>query len=475
MNLKFKLLISIIVIFFSSNAFCLIGKLSENNGKVFFTTEKNTYQITSSDITISEIQTLIPFDTYVKLGSYIKDEDRHIIEVNYTPTIISGNIETSGKLIKDGQKLFLDNGKTKKLVKFAKAINFRGNHFDEKSINFYINKDVNVVGIYKNDIFEITAIVEKGLYDDINAEFPIDPKYKDSLRDDPFNFILKELPKNQITQKINSFKTTIINKQPVNPGDHILVISLAGRSGDDFDAVGGHFAIGTGVIDNNNKIKKLKIFNFYTKNNGKGIIPGSLTYQDYYGGLSAGQSNYRPIYTIIIYNVDEKKLKKASEEIQKSLSYMREYNDEGGLTNDCVNSSLDALYSAEIAENDDIFSIGKIYDGTSQPYDKNKYSAINYIIYYLFHSNADFIPRAAFISILERLKNYDIYRADFIFQQQTPSGRPIGGIPIKDGLDYIWAAHMEQERINRVKENNLTGNAQYQVPWVASELQNADF
>ncbi|MFC4892492.1 hypothetical protein ACFPDQ_05465 [Pseudofrancisella aestuarii] len=475
MNLKFKLLISIIIMLFSSNAFSLIGKLSENNGKIFFTEDKNTYQIISSEIIVSEIQTLIPFNTYVKLESYVKDEDKHLIEVNETPTIISGNIETSGKLIKDEQKLYLDNGKTKKLVKFAKAINFHGNHFDEKSINFYINKDVNVIGTYKNNIFEITAIVEKGLYDDINAEFPIDPKYKDSLKNDPFNFILKELPQNQITQKINSFKTTIINKQPINPGDYILIISLAGRSGDDFDAVAGHFAIGTGVINDNKKIDNFKVFNFYTKNNGKGIIPGSLTYQDYYGGLSTGQSNYRPAYTIILYNVDEKKLEKASEEIEKSLSYMREYNDDGGLTNDCVNSSLDALYSANIAKDNSIFSISKIYDGTSQPYDKSKYSAINYVIYYLFHSNADFIPRAAFISMLERLENYDIYRADFIFQQQTPSGRPEGGIPVKDGLDYIWAAHLEQERINSAKENNLNGNAQYQVPWVASELQNVNF
>ncbi|APC97792.1 hypothetical protein [Francisella frigiditurris] len=474
MTSKIKLLFSCTLLLISNSSFSLIGKLSENNGKIFFTEGENTYQTTSSDIVISEIQTLIPFGTYVKLDSYIKDEDKRIIEVSETPIIISGNIETSGKLIKDGQKLFLDNGKTKQLVKFAKAINFRGNHFDEKSINFYINKNVNVIGIYKNKIFEITAIVQKGLYDDINTKFPIDPKYKDSLKDDPFNFILEELPKNQITQQINSFKTTILNKQQIKTGDHVLVISLAGRSGDDFNGVGGHFAIGTGVIDNN-KIKDLKIFNFYTKNNGKGIIPGSLTYQDYYGGLSTGQSNYRPIYTIIIYNVDEEKLKKASEEIQKSLSYMREYNDDGGLTNDCVNSSLDALYSANIAEDDSIFSISKIYNGTSQPYDKSKYSAINYIIYYLFHSNADFIPRAAFISMLERLENYDIYRADFIFQQQTPSGRPEGGIPIKDGLDYIWAAHMEQERVNSAKENNLTGNAQYQVPWVASELQNADF
>ena len=63
--------------------------------------------------------------------------------------------------------------------------------------------------------------------------------------------------------------------------------------------------------------------------------------------------------------------------------------------------------------------------------------------YSVQHDSNKYVPRVAFSGILKNLKNlekkFKITRADYIFQEQTPSARPVGGAP-SQGLMTVASA-----------------------------------
>ncbi|MEY8701983.1 hypothetical protein AB4F11_02855, partial [Francisella philomiragia] len=70
-------------------------------------------------------------------------------------------------------------------------------------------------------------------------------------------------------------------------------------------------------------------------------------------------------------------------------------------------------------------------------YAEDKYSYINNSWYYIFNNKRVFLPRSGFEYILENIETFNPKRVDFVFYNQTPSGRPIGGAPIAGVLKYF--------------------------------------
>src|SRR5690606_6145340 len=105
-----------------------------------------------------------------------------------------------------------------------------------------------------------------------------------------------------------AFRYTVFEKEEVKPGDHALIITLSGRQGDSFGSVNGHFVAGLAQVRPDYSLRG-EVSNAYVTN-GKDILSANTSLTNYFSHLVQGQNVYRPTYTLIVYGVDGKKLKK---------------------------------------------------------------------------------------------------------------------------------------------------------------------
>ncbi|QIW09420.1 hypothetical protein [Francisella sp. LA112445] len=432
-----RIFVCFLFVFSASQAWALVGKLSIQNGKLFFISNGNKFNLEGSKRDLKESKSLTHLDSLVVIENYTK-LDKNTLLLNEVPSSISGDVQLSGKLIADGKNLYIKTSASKIPVKFLYGVDFRGNHFDQKSIDYYVNKQVNVVGKSYGGYLHISAILLSNIFDNMNAKFPINTKYKDILDKNYQKFIIETLMKDKLSQRLQPFKATIINNSKVRNNDKALIISLAGRQGDDFATVGGHFVLGEATVDND-MLKDFSLFNFYTTKNKKMMIPAKISYVDYFGNLAQGQQNYRPTYTLIIYGVDKDKIQKMANVINRDLDYMRTSHDTGGISYDCVNTALHALYRAQFIDNPSSLSFLGLQTFYHAPkkYDSNNYSYLNNSWYYILNNKQVFLPRAGFEYILNNIQEFKPKRVDFVFYNQVPSGRPLGGAPIASIYTYL--------------------------------------
>ncbi|ASG67436.1 hypothetical protein CDV26_02620 [Francisella halioticida] len=432
-----KLFICFLFVLGANQAWALVGELSIQNGEFFLTSKNKKFNLQGDKKIIKESESLIHLDSLVVVNNYVK-VDENTLYLKEVPSSISGSIQFSGKLIRDQKSLYLDTTDDKIPIKLLYGVDFRGNHFDQKSINYYINKQVNIIGKFYGGYLHISAILLSNIFENIDAKFPINSKYKKSLDKNYQKFITETLMENEFSQNLQPFKVTIVNNAKVKNNDKALLISLAGRQGDDFATVGGHFVLGEATLDNN-MLKNFSLFNFYTTKNKKMMIPAEISYVDYFGNLSQGQQNYRSTYTLIIYGVDKDKIKKMANVINRDLNYMRISQDTGGIFYDCVNTALYALYRSQFIDNPSSLSfLGlQTFYRTPKKYDSSNYSYFNNSWYYILNSKKVFLPRAGFKYILENIREFKPKRVDFVFYNQIPSGRPLGGAPIASIYNYL--------------------------------------
>ncbi|WP_150466818.1 hypothetical protein [Francisella sp. SYW-9] len=434
-----KIFVCLLFVFVTtSQTWALVGKLNIQDGKFLLVTKDKKFNLKGDKETIEESKSLMSLCSLVVVNNYIKITGNTLF-LNEVPSSISGSIRLSGKLVAEGEKLFIVTSSDSKIpVKFLYGIDFRGNHFDKKSIDYYINKQVNVIGSSDGGYLHISAILLSNIFDNMSEKFPINSKYKSLLDKNYQKFITETLMKDKLSQNLQPFKATLINNAKVRNNDRALIISLSGRQGDDFATVGGHFVLGEATIDNN-MLRNFDLFNFYTTKNKKMVIPAKISYMDYFGSLSQGQQNYRPTYTLIIYGVDKLKIKKMKNVIDKDLNYMRISGDTGGLSYDCVNTALHALYRAQFIENPSSLSFLGLQTFYHAPkeYDVDNYSYFSNSWYYILNSRKVFMPRISFENILENIQKFKPKRVDFVFYGQIPSSRPLGGAPIAGVYNYL--------------------------------------
>jgi len=122
------------------------------------------------------------------------------------------------------------------------------------------------------------------------------------------------------------FATTLIHSRDGAPkdwsGKPALVIMVNGAQGDDDEAWGGHFAIGTGVIGEDGAISDLLINNFYSLDivSEKGILAAPTPLDRYLGDLNSGQGWYRPSFLAVAVLADAR----AATRVQDAFNRMFE-------------------------------------------------------------------------------------------------------------------------------------------------------
>ncbi len=373
-------------------------------------------------------------DTLVFIDSQNQIND-NTLYINDVPTAISGSERLTGVLVRQNHDLYLKVGDQDIPVKFIEAVGFRGNHFDQKSIGYYLNKKVNIIAEFDHGILYISAIVISNVFESINNLFPLDSNYKKLIEEDYVEFVTDTLMEDALSKNLEPFKATLFDDAKVKNGDHVLIISLSGRQGDDLVTVGGHFVLGEATVKHG-QLENFSFYNFYTTKNKKLMMPTKVSYEDYFGHLSQGQQNYRPTYTLLVYGVDKDKIKKMTEVIGRDLEYMRTSGDTGGISYDCVNTALHALYKSEFIENPNFLGLESFYT-PPKDYTEGKYSYFNNSWYYILNTKRVFLPRSGFEYVLENIETFNPKRVDFVFYNQTPSGRPVGGAPIAGVLKYF--------------------------------------
>ncbi|MGK0367680.1 MAG: hypothetical protein ACI9QD_000818 [Thermoproteota archaeon] len=392
------------------------------------------------------------------------------INISKVPQIVSGDIELNGRisLDKDKNLVMLDEAGNNYNASYIKAVNYYGNNFDELSIDHYMNKSVRTLGQIIDGNYIISAIVEKDLYSASQTiDFTLDINQKTNFENTPKNYIMNEMNTNQMSQDHPSFRKSVLGKSvKLKKGDKALVVTLAGRQGDDLTAAGGHFAIGTATVNSDMSLE-MEISNFYPKKNLKDIIPGHIHHLDYFSGISSGQTNYRPQYTLVVYgdvNSEMKnKLSKMRSRLDRTFNHMRSSKDSGGVNNNCTTASWKGLRAMGIKglHNRGIKNLRKILKIVNPLYFLGAKGWITReLSYVLANSTGEFIPRNAFNSFIGDLKSIGAKRIDFIFQAQVPSKRPEGGAAFDETNEYTWTAKMEKVRL----EQDLP------VEWVKEEL-----
>lgn len=263
------------------------------------------------------------------------------------------------------------------------------------------------------------------------------------------------MPTNYYSQSLRPFKTTLIKEKghKAKPGDAVIIITLSGRQGDHPGAAGGHFAIGSGTVQEDMTIKG-ETFNFYFEGE-KEVLAGNTDLNSYFGHLIQGQQNYRPTYTMIAYGKSASDLKKVRDNFEKDLHLVRTM--EGLRIQPQYNCSTTSNYylsqigvkgiHRNFLNND--FRITYV-PSTTKPtnpenYNKWWYNPVS-AAYALIVSRAEYMPRETFESYVKGFaskssrRKMGIKRVDYIFIPQYPSQRQIGGM----SLDSHWEGYKSQ-------------------------------
>jgi hypothetical protein len=438
-----------------------VGELVRNNNILQVSINKKSYDIIANKKVSKYIKSYeIDRSKFIFFGE-IKDNKYHMTK---TPQIISSKTEITGRLTKVEDRILLKTKSETYDVSFITPVNYYGNQFDEKSINFFINKDVRLLATKTENKLKVSAILEQHLYSASNIEGDLLPSAQiNNYNINRMSYIFQDLQTNELAQSLKSFREILIgDDEKIAPGEKALVVTYAGRQGDDLAAAGGHFAVGTALVKEDLSLD-MEIQNFYPRKNEKDIIPGHIHHLDYFGGVSTGQANYRPQWTIVAYGVDQQRLERMRASVDFTYDFIRSNDEVFSTFLNCTTSSWNALKSIGIrGTHNRGFTRRLRYLAFLNPmyHLSSTTSTSRQISYVLAKSKGEFLPRAAFESVVSDYQSIGATRIDIIFHQQLKSGRPQGGTAYNELKEYFWWEKAEKRRIQEGRS----------VEWVKDQL-----
>ncbi len=426
------------------------GTLVDQKGIFYIQNQEGELKIETSDLILKSLPSLykpafarqtnnkpytFEFNGIKKIDSFRLSE---------VPTIIPGPDQLKGILLFDDfSKTYMIDGH---LAVFGYTKNISGYSFDEISKKFFIGKNLIAEGYFNNDgLFLIQALTPVDLF---SATFS-DKKIKNAK-----NFILKEMPKNENSQKETSFRTTLYENQEIKGGDHALIIALSGREGDSFGAVYGHFAAGLAEVKEDLSLRG-EISNIYVTNT-KDILAGNTSLTNYYSHIVQGQNIYRPTYTMIIYGLNKKILKQYRDSLEELHIKLRTKNTLITPQFNCTTETIKALKDIEV-EGSYIQITNYLSGLATYPLKLSKIKG-KMVQYALANDPSRYQPTPAFQGLIKTFlsdkarKKLGVKRIDYIFYAQIPSQRPVGGM----ALESIWKASKFKKLYDMYEVNEST-------------------
>lgn len=449
--MKHALLLGLLSLSLSASAETIVGKLERTpEGKFLLKTQSEVVDLGFKNGTENHIDSFLGYSTYLRVSG---ERQGTSFIVHRTPTIQSGASRLSGILTITSSAVYIEQQQ----VVFEEAAAVNGTAFDAQSLRSFADRQVIANGTYEDGEFKVSALVPAYLYSAQALNGGLKPR--EEFLADPMAFAAKTINKNEYSQKGTSFRGTLMGEGEPRPGDHALVITLSGRQGDDLGAANGHFAIGMARVGEDLSLD-MEVHNYYPPKNEKQIIPGYIDYVDYFGHLTAGQANYRPTYTIVVYGEERERLLKMRASMDEEFANLRRGEDNFSIGHNCTTVSVHGLESIGVVGRQQRFP-RKIFD----PKNVLKLNPLYYtgdlqkisgqLSFSLGKNQAYYVPRPAFDSLLKNLKwllrkeRLNGQRVDYIFQAQTPSARAQGGTAANGFLESLKIRMKAQEHEKR--------------------------
>lgn len=358
--------------------------------------------------------------------------------ITKAPVIAKATLEKKGVLEYSGN--YQLNGE---LVNFRPGKDIDGTYFDEQSKQHFIGKNVITRGDYVNGVYSIASIIEADLFSALPAKKLIGTPEAQLLHSaflyNPMDYVLNILPEYERSSSVHSFRGNLFDHQKsksVKVGESVMIFTMSGHQGDDPISANGHLGVGLGYVQNDFSING-EIFNIYIPPlNRKEIVSGNTNWVDYFGHVISGQNNYRPTYTLLIYGVDQEKILRIRENLERYHAHFRVTEKQFSVSINC--GTLTALAMAR----ENIYGIHRNGKNGSKKFPvlptqfvkPTKMSAGKQISYVLKNPLAEYMPRNIFESLLKNFhylntqEKLGATRVDYIFYGQTPSARLRGGI-----------------------------------------------
>lgn len=432
----------------------LVGSLSgHQNNSLLTTSSRNVLKVempSSFKFTLDEVVLNRP-NYFYRFDGVVQGDT---LKAKQTPTIVAGPDSMTGKLTKDGDQYFIDGN----LAVFGRTKSIYKNEFDNISKKSFIGKKVNVHGIWSviqgQRVFKINALIPSDLFSaTYPGSYPPNKKFKKSRID----YVLNTMPTNLASQSEKPFRGILRRTKDsvVKAGDPVLIITLSGRQGDAANTVGGHFAIGMGVLDDQLEVQG-ELFNFYFEG-PKEVPAGNTEMTSYFGHLIQGQNNYRPTYTVLVYGKTKAELKMVRDDLEKDLHRVR--TEKGlGITPmyNCSTSAFRSLRPIGITGDHEYrgFRIKDLFKPKKKP--SLQSGQVTQLVYGLRSDYATFIPRITFESLIKsvvkRGSSMNIHRMDYVYLPQFNSKRARGGMSVKGLSQTLLFYAVDALRANKVKK-----------------------
>ncbi len=419
----------------------LTGSINDlGNGEFEINSPKGIYKIDTTE-TIKKSLPSLANPVYVKQSdgnpySYeFKGELKgQTFKLAQTPTNIAGDSSLRGVLKYNEALDQYELGNQVVEFGYTKVLNFYS--FDDISKKSFIGKDIIADGYYLGDRFIMQALTPANLFSAAKAD---KSPYESELKKDAYKFIEKTVYKNEVSKSQNSFRTTVYNQEgyQAKAGESVFLVTLSGRQGDSFGSVNGHFVAGLGEVKKDLSLRA-EVSNAYVVN-GKDILSGNTSLNNYFSNLVQGQNNYRPTYTFIAYGMNKEKLQKFRDFLEPSHILFRTQDLDITLEFNCTTETAKGLSLAGIVGNHKRTLLNRTLDLNNLAIPLRAASglgeAAEALAFTASHDKEDFQPRPAFHSYIDSLmkksviKELGIKRMDYVFYAQTPSERPVGGAP----------------------------------------------
>jgi hypothetical protein len=178
---------------------------------------------------------------------------------------------------------------------------------DQSTAAFLGGRDVSLRGSWRGDgRFEARTVwPESFRLDERAAMSPLDAK------PDGFEAALRALVRAGEGGAREPWSTRLLWERPgvarAWSGKPVLIVMVNGAQGDDDEAWGGHFAVGTGRIAPDGDLADVLVDNFYSLDvvSEKGILGAPVPLDNYLADLNSGQAWYRPSAILVAVLADE--------------------------------------------------------------------------------------------------------------------------------------------------------------------------
>lgn len=176
----------------------------------------------------------------------------------------------------------------------APKLDLNRSYFDASSASFFAGREVAMRGQWRGDAFEARTIWPRDFrLDDAIVAAPLDARV-------PAPQALRDLVRADDGGARSPFSTRLLWERAPGSrpwaGKSVLVVMLNGAQGDDDEAWGGHFTLGTGRLGADGGLADVLIDNFYSLDvvSEKGILAAPVPLDNYLADLNSGQAWYRP-------------------------------------------------------------------------------------------------------------------------------------------------------------------------------------